>query len=119
MFQQHLKKGNLNKIMNQLGYACINMNLSNHKPKITTNRSMIKRTFTEKGLPYASELALQYCKDLLTILMWNNDNGINFFRLSSDLMPWASEYDITTLPHYTEISNTLKESSLLLIVNIL
>ena len=95
--------------MNRLGYACINMNLSNSKPKITTNRTMIKRTFTDKGLPYASELALQNCKDLLTILKWNNDNGINFFRLSSDLMPWASEYDITTLPHYTEISNTLKE----------
>ena len=76
------------KIMNQLGYACINMNLSNHKPKITTNRSMIKRTFTEKGLPYASELALQNCKDLLTILKWNNDNGIKFFRMSSDLIPW-------------------------------
>ena len=95
--------------MNRLGYACINMNLSNSKPKVTTNRTMIKRTFTDKGLPYASELALQNCKDLLIILKWNNDNGINFFRLSSDLMPWASEYDITTLPHYTEISNTLKE----------
>ena len=67
------------KIMNQLGYACINMNLSNHKPKITTNRSMIKRTFTEKGLPYASELALQNCKDLLTILKWNIDNVLNSF----------------------------------------
>ena len=95
--------------MNRMGYACINMNLSECKPRVTTNRTMIKRTFKDKGLPYASELALQNCKDLLTILKWNNDNGFNFFRLSSDLMPWASEYDITTLPHYTEISNTLKE----------
>ena len=68
-----------NKIMNQMGYACINMELSNSKPRVTTNRSMIKRTFTEKGLPYASELALQNCKDLLTILKWNNDNGFKFF----------------------------------------
>ena len=95
--------------MNQLGYACINMNLSKCKPKITTNRSMIKRTFTEKGLPYASELALQNCKDLLTILKWNKDNGINFFRLSSDLIPWASEYKLDELPDHWEIVATLGE----------
>ena len=35
-----------------LGYARINMTLGKQKPKITTNRSMIKRTFTEKGIPY-------------------------------------------------------------------
>ena len=53
-----------------LGYACINHGFS-QRPKnkrITTNRSMIKRTFQEKGLPYASELALQNCKDLLEIV---------------------------------------------------
>ena len=47
-----------------LGYACINETL-NSLPKgqrVTTNRSMIKKTFLEKGLPYASELALQNCK---------------------------------------------------------
>ena len=32
-----------------LGYACINMTLGEHKPKITTNRSMIKKTFKEIG----------------------------------------------------------------------
>ena len=42
------------------GYACINMQLSYPKDfgsraeKITTNRSMIKRTFVEKGIEYAS-----------------------------------------------------------------
>ena len=58
---------------NNLGYACINMTLS-EQPKskrITTNRSMIKRTFQAKGLPYASELALQNSRDLLSILKWN------------------------------------------------
>ena len=45
----------------RLGYACINMGFSNlpKSKRITTNRGMIKRTFLEKGLPYASELALQ------------------------------------------------------------
>ena len=52
-----------------LGYACINLGFSQRpkKQRITTNRSMIKRTFKEKGLPYASELALLNSKDLLTI----------------------------------------------------
>ena len=97
------------KIMNQLGYACINMNLSKCKQKITTNLSMKKRTFTEKGLPYASELALQNCKDLLTILKWNKANGINFFRMSSDLIPWASEYKLDDLPDHWDIVATLGE----------
>ena len=95
--------------MNQMGYACINTHLSNCKPKVTTNRSMIKRTFTDKGLPYASELALQNCKDLLTILKWNTDNDISFFRMSSDLIPWASEYDVSDLPDYDEIVSVLRE----------
>ena len=95
--------------MNSMGYACINMNLSKSKPRVTTNRSMIKRTFTEKGLPYASELTLQNCKDLLTILKWNKDNGFDFFRMSSDIIPWASEYNICDLPDYDEIKSVLKE----------
>ena len=95
--------------MNSIGYACINMNLSKSKPRVTTNRSMIKRTFTEKGLPYASELTLQNCKDLLTILKWNKSNGFDFFRMSSDIIPWASEYDICDLPDYDDIKKVLRE----------
>ena len=66
-----------------LGYACINMTLSASKPKITTNRSMIKKTFKEKGLDYAGELGLKNARDLFHILKWNNENGIKLFRLSS------------------------------------
>ena len=44
------------------------MTLSSQKPKITTNRSMIKRTFTEKGIGYASEIGLKNTKDLLEIV---------------------------------------------------
>ena len=86
-----------------LGYACINMTLGAQKPKITTNRSMIKKTFNEKGIPYASELGLQNCRDLIEIIKWNERNGISFFRLSSDLFPWASEYNLSELPHYERI----------------
>ena len=97
-----------------LGYACINMGLSERpkKQRITTNRSMIKRTFQEKGLPYASELALQNCKDLLKILEWNHQNDIRFFRLSSNLFPWASEYQLSELPDFEDISEALYEAGL-------
>lgn len=97
--------------MSNLGYACINTNLNTlpKKQRVTTNRSMVKRTFKERGLPYASELALQNCKDLLTILKWNHSNGIHFFRLSSDLFPWASEYNLSDLPDFDDICLALQE----------
>ena len=96
--------------MQNMGYACINMHLSKLKPKITTNRSMIKRTFLERGIEYASELSLQNCQDLIKIIQWNHDNGFKFFRLSSELFPWASEYNISDLPDYDEIKSTLAEA---------
>ena len=91
----------------QLGYACINLSLSKSN-KITTNRSMIKNTFLTKGISYAGELALLNCKDLIKILEWNVENRIGFFRISSDIFPWASHYNIIDLPQYQEIKNTLK-----------
>lgn len=90
-----------------LGYACINMTLSAHKPKITTNRSMIKKTFLERGLNYAGELGLQNARDLFHILKWNNKNNINLFRLSSEFFPWASEYNFEDLPQYLRIRTLL------------
>lgn len=91
-----------------LGYACINMTLGSQKPKITTNRSMIKKTFKERGVEYASELALQNARDLFHILHWNSENNIKVFRLSSEIFPWASEYDIEKTPHYSRIFTVLR-----------
>ena len=92
------------------GYACINMQLSNpqdyggHKnDRITTNRSMIKRTFQEKGIEYASSLSLLNVLDLQKILEWNVEHGIKFFRLSSNVFPWASEYQLHDMPDYEAI----------------
>ena len=85
-----------------IGYACINMQLSypqkyggkerGVKP-ITTGRSMIKRTFLSKGVDYASELTLANAMDLDKIMDWNILNGYNFFRITSGLAPWKSEYE--------------------------
>mgnify|MGYP003644778983 FL=1 len=88
--------------MRNYGYACINKTFSDRpkKQRITTNRTMIKRTFMEKGIGYASELALQNVRDLYKILQWNLENNIYFYRLSSDIIPWASEYEMEELPDY-------------------
>ncbi len=92
-----------------MGYACINMQLSKMKPRIYTGRSMIKRTFEAKGIKYASELGLDNCKDLLTIVKWNNENGFKFFRITSNLFPWSSEYKLSDMPDYEEICNILSD----------
>ena len=93
------------------GYACINMSLSGlpKSKRITTNRSMIKRTFKQKGIDYASELGLLNSHDLYRILEWNLANGFSFYRLSSDIFPWSSEYRLEDLPDYQEIKATLKK----------
>jgi UV DNA damage endonuclease len=90
----------------KIGYACINMTLQT-AGGITTNRSMRQKTFNERGLSYASELALQNVKDLVHIIKWNNEMGIKQFRMSSDIFPWMAYYQLDELPDYEEISDYL------------
>ncbi len=101
--------------MYNLGYACINMGLSNQpkSKRVTTNRSMIRKTFDAKGLPYASELTLQNCLDLERIIQWNQDNNIKFYRMSSDIAPWHSEYNLEDLPDFTAIAASLQRAGAL------
>jgi UV DNA damage endonuclease len=93
--------------MMNLGYACINMSMGK---KVTTNRTMVKRTFNAKGMDYVSELALLNAKDIIKILEWNRLNGIKFFRLSSALIPWGDQLDLTQLKDYKEIKSELKKA---------
>jgi UV DNA damage endonuclease len=96
----------LNKMA--LGYACINMELA--QKGHMTNRTMIKKTFLEKGLPYASELALSNVQALIRILKWNIEHRIPVFRMSSDIFPWASEYQLSDLPDFKTIRSHLLEA---------
>jgi UV DNA damage endonuclease len=91
----------------KLGYACINMSMGK---KVTTNRTMVKRTFEARGMDYVSELALLNAKDIVRILEWNRLNGISFFRLSSALIPWGDQLDLTQLKDYKEIKRELKKA---------
>lgn len=91
----------------RLGYACINLTLG--EQGVTTNRGMIKRTFAEKGIAYASELALSNVQGLQRILEWNVANGIEVFRITSEIFPWASEYRLEDMPDYAAIKLVLEE----------
>ncbi len=91
--------------MTNIGYACINMTLS--KKKILTGRAMRAATLQAKGLAHASDLALQNCKDLETILKWNLDNNIYFFRLGSDILPWGNKVNVFDYPDIDEIRAVL------------
>ena len=90
-----------------LGYACINTSLQANK--ITTNRTMRRRTFDSKGLDYVSELSLQNVKDLKTYILWNNEFRVKLFRLSSQIFPWMEEYDWSDLKDFQEINEIMGE----------
>lgn len=90
----------------QLGYCCINLTLQ--PEKITCNRGMVKKTFDSKGIAYASELVLKNARDLIQIIKWNEQSGFKVYRMSSDMVPWMSEYEIKDLPEYLKISTLLR-----------
>lgn len=91
----------------RLGYNCINLSLK--EKLITTNRGMKKATFEQKGISYASQLSLLNVKDLYTILLWNKEHGIEVFRMTSNLFPWMSEYELRDLPQWGTIQYYLEQ----------
>ena len=86
----------------QFGYACINTELNASNPRVSSSRTIRKATYEKEGLVRAGDLALQNTKDLLTILKWNQNNGIHFFRISSDILPWKSRW------HFRDIETDLR-----------
>ena len=91
-----------------MGYCCICLSLD--KEGVTTNRGMVKKTFLREGLKYVSELALKNTSDLIRIIKFNAENSIKMYRISSDMFPWMSEYEIDDLPNIKEILNNLEEA---------
>jgi UV DNA damage endonuclease len=90
----------------RMGYCCLCLSLE--KEKVTTNRGMVKKTFLEKGIEYVSELCVKNTEDLIKIIRFNGEKGIRMYRMSSDMFPWMSEYEISDLPDYERIKNNLK-----------
>lgn len=92
------------RVTYMLGYAGRNNTLRDQQSPVRCNRGMQKKTWEEKGLPYAGELAEQNFNDLLTILKWNHEHGIGFYRCTSQsFVPWNSQYEIEALPNIDTI----------------
>ena len=96
----------MDNLKQRIGYACINMTLG--EEGIMTNRGAIKRTFDAKGIVYISKLALDNVLDLEKIIQWNEKKGIKYYRLSSNIFPWMSEYRLEDLPDWSKIQRVLK-----------
>lgn len=75
----------------RLGYACICTEL--RKNDIFASRTIRLATLKAKGIEYVKELALKNLSDLLTILKWNKDHDIYFYRLSSEIFPFAGHLE--------------------------
>jgi UV DNA damage endonuclease len=71
---------------------------------------MRKSTLDLKGITYQSELSLANASDLIHILEWNRQNHINFFRMSSDMIPWGNTIDLEKLPDYEKIAEQLRKA---------
>ena len=93
--------------LNMIGYACINMSV---EKGISTNRKLTKKTFDKFGPDKVSDLAVLNSADLLKILEWNANNGIKFFRMSSDIIPRGDLVKLSTLKDYDIIKNNFKSA---------
>ena len=71
----------------QLGLCCLNITLRKSKPTVFSSRSMIIRTVKEKGIKVLKEKIIQNIKDTMSMILWNEKNGIRVFRLSSNMFP--------------------------------
>ena len=90
-----------------LGYACLNTCL--RKKGVFSSRTLRLATLQKKGIQYAKNLAIENLKDLLLILKWNKENGIFFFRITSELFPFATytkPIEFESEPSLVQESNT-------------
>lgn len=97
------------------GYACICNCL--RKKNIYSSRTLRLATLEQKGIEYAKELAIKNLNDLLLILKWNKENNIFFFRMSSDMFPFATYSGYSYVLDFVddklkEIGNYAKENNM-------
>lgn len=73
----------------KLGYACLNVTLQR---KMRTCRI---KTVELEGMKKVKELTLENLQSVKKILEWNEGNEIDFFRISSDIVPFGSHEILT------------------------
>ena len=76
----------------RLGLCCINNRLKDAKPQIFCSRGMTLASVQKRGLEALKELCLNNVRDLISLLKWNEDNGIKCLRVSSDMFPHISNH---------------------------
>ena len=100
----------------KIGYACMNLTLNEgvkKKDQITTSRTLRMSGFS---LDRVGQLALQNSKDLVKIMEWNRDNGIQMFRVSSEIFPFMDHPDLgytlgdLSREHHQDIVSELVEA---------
>lgn len=79
----------------RLGYACLNTILRSRKEPVFCSRTTRIATIAkeDKGMQFVLELGRKNAEDLSRIIEWNEKYGIRFFRLSSEMFPFASHED--------------------------
>ena len=78
-----------------LGYACINSGLSDIRPYIKVNNSCIAATYRKDPALAISKAKLNL-RNVLIYLKWNEEKGIRFYRLSSDMFPHLTNPEFIT-----------------------
>lgn len=109
----------------RLGYACLNTYLRNSNPPVFSSRTCRIQSILEhrhpltnpnepehatknrpdrsqpadvrRGMEYVEQICLANVRDIEKMVRWNDRYGIRFFRLSSEMFPFAShpEYGYT------------------------
>jgi len=92
----------------RFGYACINLHLSETK-KLTPGGTCRKATWQSKGLPHVGEIFERNINAMYEILQWNANNGFNVYRMTSNMAPWSSEYNLSDLPNAERCFALLKQ----------
>lgn len=76
----------------ELGYVAVNTHI--HK-EVYTGRTTIRATIEKlgpvKGVEFLRDLALRNISDLETIVDWNHEHGIRFYRVTSTLFSHAGD----------------------------
>lgn len=79
-----------NGFSGELGYACLNTVLRWQDPPIFSSRTARIKTMDEQGTDYIKELGRLNARDMIPMILWNEENNIKFMRLSSEIFPFAS-----------------------------
>lgn len=78
----------------QLGLCCINTILREEKPPVFSSRKMTVKSIKNKGIEELKSKIIQNLKDVITIMDWNENNGVKVFRLSSEMFPHKTNSNV-------------------------